>query len=312
MQLEQLKFFSEIVKCGSINKASQNLFLSPSTLSNSLSNLEKELGFKLVDRSNQGITPTELGKEIANQANSILRMLDDYYTNWQNLNSTNYKIQSTVSIGLSPLSNGTPLIKALLQLKNSYPYLDCQINEMPTKDIIRLLDEKVLDFGIISRFLTANYQNKSHYVLDNFLKLKKNWKLYELTTCSLAISLSANTDTAMIMEKLSNSGPFELEELFSYTLFYPDKETHIFDQFSEKLPFFNCIPMNSSSLISKALLSTSSADCLAFCLDINPYRTPIISLQNTTPGILQELLVPNYTSNSAYDIILRHILDAYN
>lgn len=75
MHLEQLKYFAEIIKCGSINKAAQNLFLSPSALSVSLTNLEKELGFKLVERSGRGVKPTELGEAISKEVNEILQMI---------------------------------------------------------------------------------------------------------------------------------------------------------------------------------------------------------------------------------------------
>ena len=46
MTFLQLNYVTEIYNCGSINKAAQNLFVSQSSLSNSIRELEDELGIK--------------------------------------------------------------------------------------------------------------------------------------------------------------------------------------------------------------------------------------------------------------------------
>lgn len=45
VRIEQLKYFIEIAKCQSIKGASENLFLTQQSLSQTIKNLEKELGF---------------------------------------------------------------------------------------------------------------------------------------------------------------------------------------------------------------------------------------------------------------------------
>ena len=55
MTFQQLEYIVEISKCGSINKASQKLFLSQSGISTAVRELEGELGIQLLARSNRGV-----------------------------------------------------------------------------------------------------------------------------------------------------------------------------------------------------------------------------------------------------------------
>lgn len=61
MTLNQLKYVIEIAKTGSINKASNNLFISQPVLSASIKSLETELGKEIFSRSTRGIELTPFG-----------------------------------------------------------------------------------------------------------------------------------------------------------------------------------------------------------------------------------------------------------
>lgn len=72
MTFLQLNYVTEIYNCGSINKAAQNLFVSQSSLSNSIRELEDELGIKIFIRSNRGIILTDDGREFITQIRPII------------------------------------------------------------------------------------------------------------------------------------------------------------------------------------------------------------------------------------------------
>ena len=55
MTFEQFKYVLEVAKCGSFNQAANTMFLSQSTLSTSIKNLEEELGQSIFFRNNRGI-----------------------------------------------------------------------------------------------------------------------------------------------------------------------------------------------------------------------------------------------------------------
>ncbi len=71
MRLDQLEQFIHVVDCGSLNKAAQKMYMSPSSLTTSIRSLEGELGYEILRRSNKGIKLTEQGKEVYNRAKRI-------------------------------------------------------------------------------------------------------------------------------------------------------------------------------------------------------------------------------------------------
>ena len=72
MQLEQFEYFIEVVKAGSINAASKNVYISQQNLNKSLHSLENELGFEILNRTRRGISLTEEGEIFFNVAQAIM------------------------------------------------------------------------------------------------------------------------------------------------------------------------------------------------------------------------------------------------
>ena len=73
MNLQALRYVVTIAQTGSFNKASQYLFVSQSTLSRSVKELEDQLGITLFNRTNQGVNTTHEGEKFVTQARRILR-----------------------------------------------------------------------------------------------------------------------------------------------------------------------------------------------------------------------------------------------
>ena len=76
MHLDHLKYLIELKNCSSINIASQKLFITPSTLSIAIKNLEKELGFKIIHRTHKGILLTDAGKHLFDAAKYFFLQID--------------------------------------------------------------------------------------------------------------------------------------------------------------------------------------------------------------------------------------------
>ena len=58
MELEQLRMFVSAARSGSFSAAGRSLYTSRSTVSRTVSALEKELGVKLISRSNRQLALT--------------------------------------------------------------------------------------------------------------------------------------------------------------------------------------------------------------------------------------------------------------
>ena len=76
VNIQQLKYLDYIERTGSINRAAELLFVSPSTISVSLKELEQEVGQQLFVRSSSGMTATHEGYEFISQARQVLNQLD--------------------------------------------------------------------------------------------------------------------------------------------------------------------------------------------------------------------------------------------
>ncbi|MEE0511996.1 MAG: LysR family transcriptional regulator [Peptococcaceae bacterium] len=71
MREDHIKFLREINRQGSITSASEYLSISPQALSASIQTLEKELGFQVLTRSNQGVSMTKEGLQFLAYANDF-------------------------------------------------------------------------------------------------------------------------------------------------------------------------------------------------------------------------------------------------
>ena len=97
MTFLQLNYIIEIYNCGSINKAAKKLFLSQSSLSSSIRELEQELGIEIFNRSNKGIALTEDGKEFIMQIRPIVeqqKMVENYYADKNNCDFSSINISA--------------------------------------------------------------------------------------------------------------------------------------------------------------------------------------------------------------------------
>lgn len=82
MTFQQLEYLIEAHKAGSISQAAKNLFLTPSSVSVAITNLEQELGYPVFARTALGLVPTTEGQKVLRYAVRILencRLLEDVH-----------------------------------------------------------------------------------------------------------------------------------------------------------------------------------------------------------------------------------------
>ena len=84
MTLKQILYVRAVSKAGSIGKAAEALFISQSSLSESIQNLEREYDMVLFERTSRGISLTRQGGEVLKDTqllSNIYQDLDDKYKN---------------------------------------------------------------------------------------------------------------------------------------------------------------------------------------------------------------------------------------
>ena len=91
MTFQQLRYLLEVSKTGSIAKAAENLFVTRPGVSLSINSLESELGYPVFKRTQQGLIPTEQGKEVLEYASRI-------FENYQHITTIGNKRSEKVKI----------------------------------------------------------------------------------------------------------------------------------------------------------------------------------------------------------------------
>lgn len=119
MELRQLKYMMKIAECGTMLKASEELFISQSGLTRSLKALEDELGMKLFDRISNHLVLNEYGKTVLKGARKILYEVEQLQIEVKN----QYLLNTTMPIGSCAPA---PLWAVRYIIKQQYPELSFQ------------------------------------------------------------------------------------------------------------------------------------------------------------------------------------------
>ena len=77
MTLRQIRHFIAVAETGSISAAAQTAFISQSTLTLAIQQLEEEIGVSLFSRHAKGMTLTHQGHQFLRQAHLILATVDN-------------------------------------------------------------------------------------------------------------------------------------------------------------------------------------------------------------------------------------------
>ncbi len=73
MKLHDLHVFMAVLQTGSMNKAAKLLNTGQSAISRSISELEKTIGVRLLDRNPQGVEPNSIRPCLVERRNGCLR-----------------------------------------------------------------------------------------------------------------------------------------------------------------------------------------------------------------------------------------------
>ena len=145
MTLLQMSYILEIDRCGSINRAAQNLFVSQSALSSAIAEVEKELGITIFHRSNRGVALTEDGRELLNQIIPIVersRKITRYYSERRAEN------RITLSIAAQRYPFCAKAFVEFLHLREE-PRIEVSFKEVEMAAVIEQVAQQQSDLGVI-------------------------------------------------------------------------------------------------------------------------------------------------------------------
>lgn len=142
MRLEDMKYFVEVARTKSINKASKVLFVAQPAISRAIAAMEKELGFPLLERSNQGITLTQEGNIVYEDCVNMLRTLDSMEKKWATLAYHHTDASYEVYVVALPVACNNTMIEAFRDISSQYPRILPMLVEKQLDTILETTVEK--------------------------------------------------------------------------------------------------------------------------------------------------------------------------
>ncbi len=142
----QFHFLIAVDRYGSISKAAQELYISQSTISLSLINLEEELGFTLLNRSKRGITFTAEGKEVLKRAYEIQAVLDSL----KDVTGSAEDIIGEVRIASNSHLGMNIITDTMLQMKHQYDGIRVYAQRDHVKEVLKRVAQNELDMAFIT------------------------------------------------------------------------------------------------------------------------------------------------------------------
>lgn len=146
MTLTQLEYIVALDTYKSFLSASEKTFVTQPTLSMQVKKLEEELGILLFDRARQPITPTEVGKQVIEQAKIILYEAGKIK---ELVKEQSADVEGRLKIGIIPTLAPYLLPLFLKSFLKKYPKVTLVVEEIITDRILEQLQNHELDCGIL-------------------------------------------------------------------------------------------------------------------------------------------------------------------
>lgn len=207
MELRQLKYFKAACELQNFSEAARALYISQSTLSKQIKQLEDELEVLLFDRIGKRIVPTEAGLAFLPYANKALQDAEDGKQILRDLKGI--KI-GNLHVGVT-YSMGPVLVSALEPFTKVYPNIRLRITFGTSEELLHLLENNGLDIllsfqpeGICDGFERVPlFQSRLYFIVH---------ESHPLSTLS-SITLKRLSETPLILPERGFATRKEIEEL---------------------------------------------------------------------------------------------------
>ena len=123
MTFQQLQYFLEVHRTGSVTRAAKNLFVSYPSVSVAIANIEKELGVVLFTRGPKGLSLTEQGQHVLEYANTITQA-------YMQMNSLRQEGRRTVRINAGDYETFGTAFAKLIEEYIGIDLPDDQVNQL--------------------------------------------------------------------------------------------------------------------------------------------------------------------------------------
>lgn len=192
MELRQLRYFLKVVEVGSISRAALDLDLVQSALSQQISRLEGELSTRLLQRTPQGVKPTEAGMAFLREAQLTVRHAEQAVRCAQQA-----RLSGTVSVGMAPTTAAVLGLPFMQAMHERYPDVRLHMVESLSGHLSTMLNARQLDWAIL---FDSPIRASQH------LQTARRWSVQALVEEDIFLMASSTTRKARAPSTLSMAG----------------------------------------------------------------------------------------------------------
>ncbi len=176
--LRQIKYFIAAAETGKISLAASLLSISPSSITESIKELEKIIGVSLISRHRKGVNLTFDGYRFLQHCYNINASVTDAEFALKNSHTD---LAGNLSLGITITVAGYFMASTLARFKRTFPQINIKLFEYPRGRIEVMLKEGKLDLSVL---LVSNVDNND-LVLETLVRSKRRlWTSVNHPLCS--------------------------------------------------------------------------------------------------------------------------------
>jgi DNA-binding transcriptional LysR family regulator len=142
LDVRRLRLLSELARRGTIAEVARIVGYTPSAISQSLLQLEREAGVALLERDGRRVRLTPAARSLVTRVDRVLAELDAAEAE---LAAEHETVHGEVVIGAFPSAAAHLVIPAIAELAQAHPALSCTVDEREPEDGIPVLRSGELD-----------------------------------------------------------------------------------------------------------------------------------------------------------------------
>ena len=147
MLLKQIQYFMAVAQTRHFTRASEQMYVSQSALSQQITKLENDMGVTLINRLSHPIELTKAGEEFAKYGADVLTAVENLQEHMQTWQSTG---RSTLHIGMITGLGNLPLADILAKFNTEHSDIKLTLATQLSKALCEQLEDGTIDLAIIA------------------------------------------------------------------------------------------------------------------------------------------------------------------
>jgi DNA-binding transcriptional LysR family regulator len=145
MRIEQLEYIQAITRLGSLRRAAEELHLSQPALSETMRNLERELGVEILDRHRSGARISDEGRELLPYIAAVIESVDRL----RRAADDQHRSSRVLRLGTVNVGTAAVVVPAIRRFRELHPDTEVEVVGAMHSEIERAVQDGGLDFGLV-------------------------------------------------------------------------------------------------------------------------------------------------------------------